>query len=242
MTKDTKPDAIPRRCSLKMYLENTWLPGFKRPGLLRALAQIPRAPPWPRYPELQRDPGTRRLVEVLRIDQWSFMLLAEDCKSAYPLESHAYSAVSLDMKHVATTYIENESLVEEEDSPRLRLPSKNLVVHEEADLEFLSQIQNEDDFVTLVQEYIFGTVSEAIRLVEGFSLDHPLTDGLVFSPSSYLCPAHHARWDILTLVRQFFELTTLIYLHHIYSRRIIKTSSHLSSYSCLHGSLEHKIS
>ncbi|KAF9458552.1 hypothetical protein BDZ94DRAFT_1313173 [Collybia nuda] len=182
MSKDTKHGKVPKRCSLKNYLENTWLPAFKRPGISRPLNQIQRAHPWPKYPDLQRDIGTRRLVEVLRIDQWSFMLLAEDY-----------------MKHVSSTYIVNESLVEEEHSPRLRLPSRDMVTYEKSDLEFLSQIRNEDDFVTLVQDYILGTISEAIRLVEGFSLSHFLTDELKFLPSSHLCPAHHARWDILAL-------------------------------------------
>lgn len=81
MANDAKYDAIPQRCSLKTYLENIWLPGFKRPGSPRALNQILRAQPWPEYPELQKDPGTRRLVEVQRIDQWDFILLAEDCES-----------------------------------------------------------------------------------------------------------------------------------------------------------------
>lgn len=147
------------------------------------------------------------------------------------------------MNHVATTYIENESLVEEEDSPRLRLPSRDMVTYENSDLEFLSQIRNEDDFVSLVQEYIFGTVSEAIRLVEGFPLDHFLTDELKFVPSSHLCSAHHARWDILALV-SLVKLPPLLrqtHIQHTHSQKAINILSHLLLYLCLRGSLEHRI-
>lgn len=146
------------------------------------------------------------------------------------------------MRHVATTYIENESLVEEEDSPRLRLPSRDMVTYENSDLEFLSQIKNEDDFVSLVQEYILGTVSESIRLVEGFSLDHFLTDELKFIPSSHLCPAHHARWDILALVSQV-KISSWLQTHiqRTHSQKARNIVSHSLLYVYLHGSLERRI-
>lgn len=196
-------EAVTQRCSLKDYLENTWLPGFQRAGSRRALQETLRAQPWPKYPELQRNPGTRSLVEVQQLNQWNYISLqhTQQCKSRYlPDGRYTYLYSTTDMARFSHTFIENESLVEEEDSVRLRLPSRGLVNYEDSDLEFLSDIKNEDDFVSLIQEYILGTVSEAIRLVEGISADHFHNKQLKFIPSSYLCPAHHARWDILSLV------------------------------------------
>lgn len=104
------------------------------------------------------------------------------------------------MQHIKHTYIKNESHVEEEESSRLRLPSQGLVMYDHADVEVLSQINNEDDLLLLVQEYILGTMSEVIRLVERVALDDPVIPSFKFDLSSMLCPAHHARWDIITLV------------------------------------------
>jgi len=107
------------------------------------------------------------------------------------------------LQYIQTKYIENEEFVEEEESSRLRLPSRDLIVYDDADIEFLSQINNEDDLLALVQEYILGTVSEVIRLIEAVAMDDPVMPCLKFSLSSTLCPAHHARWDIFSLVSPY---------------------------------------
>ena len=97
-------------------------------------------------------------------------------------------------------YLINESLAEEEKSLRLRLPSADLVQYEEEDIEFLSRINNEDDFASLVQDYILGTVSECVRIIEDDVLGTLGDTVLQFCKSSYLCSAHRARWDIFTMV------------------------------------------
>jgi hypothetical protein len=104
------------------------------------------------------------------------------------------------MQHIKHTYIKNETHVAEEESSRLRLPSQELVLYDDADVEVLSQVNNEDDLLLLVQEYILNTMSEVIRLVERIALDDPVIPSLKFKLSSTLCPAHHARWDIFVLV------------------------------------------
>jgi hypothetical protein len=104
------------------------------------------------------------------------------------------------MQHIKHTYIKNETHVKAEESSRLRLPSQGLVMYDDADIEDLSQINNEDDLLSLMQEYILGTMSEVIRLVERVAVDDPVIPSLKFKLASSLCSAHHARWDIFALV------------------------------------------
>lgn len=51
-----------------------------------------------------------------------------------------------------------------------------------------------------MQDYVLGTISEAVRIIVGASLDSAAAAALQFQKASHLCTAHHARWDILTLV------------------------------------------
>ena len=106
----------------------------------------------------------------------------------------------LDSSQLPEVFIENEAMEEEEDSGRLRLPSSAFMHYDENDLEFLSHINNEDDFTKLFQDYVLDTVSEVLRLIENLPLNTPLTKSLQFRRSSELCTAHHARWDISSLV------------------------------------------
>jgi len=78
---DTDVDIISQRYPLRDYLQNAWLPSFRHAGR-RCLTPIARAKAWPKYPELQRDPGTRRLVNVSQIKLDEFMLRIEDCESS----------------------------------------------------------------------------------------------------------------------------------------------------------------
>lgn len=113
---------------------------------------------------------------------------------------------------VSKTFIQNESLAKDEKSLRLRLPSRDLIVYEEVDIEILSHINNEDDFVAVMREYVLGTVAESIRLIEGIPLDSSIMDALQFRRYSHLCTAHHARWDILALVGALSFLLLLFVL------------------------------
>lgn len=79
--QDLNPGDIPDCLSLKQYLTNILLPAFQPSNAGRSrVTQISRARQWPKYAELQREPGTRRLREVLRVDPWQFALLTEDCE------------------------------------------------------------------------------------------------------------------------------------------------------------------
>jgi hypothetical protein len=71
---------IPERYPLTDYLRNAWLPSFRRLGR-RCLVPINRANEWPKYSELQREPGTRSLVNVSQIKHDELLLRADYCES-----------------------------------------------------------------------------------------------------------------------------------------------------------------
>ncbi|KAF8066984.1 hypothetical protein FPV67DRAFT_1497399 [Lyophyllum atratum] len=174
----------PQRISIQTYLSKAFLPAFKRSNSKHLLSkQIVRAKEWPEYAELKRQPGVRRLRRIERAETYKFAALVQ-----HYIETAA-----------ANAYITNEAMVAEEDSPRLRLPSKNLVLYDYADIEFLSRIDNEEHCVTIMRDYVLGTVSESLRIIAGFALDSPDAAALQFRKSSHLCLAHHARWDILAI-------------------------------------------
>lgn len=110
--------------------------------------------------------------------------------------------MTVDFGKLPKVFIDEEYVegVESEDSLQLRLPSGNMTVYEDEDIEYLSNIHNEDDLVALVLKYILSTVSEAVRTIERIPRRSHLVRSLKFQRASHLCSAHHARWDILQLV------------------------------------------
>ncbi|GLB41293.1 hypothetical protein LshimejAT787_0905080 [Lyophyllum shimeji] len=174
---------IAQRLSIGTYLSKALLPAFKASDSKQWLSVPICAKAWPEYTDLQRQPGERCLRQVERTDTYKFVVLVQNY-----LQSSA-----------ANAYMVNEAMVWEEESPRLRLPSKDLVLYDDTDIEFLSRIDNEELFVTVVQDYVLRTVSEALRIIEGQPLDSRMVAALQFRKYSHLCPAHHARWDILAM-------------------------------------------
>lgn len=53
-----------------------------------------------------------------------------------------------------------------------------------------------------MQQFVLGTISELVRVIERLPINSPLAQNLKFKISNRLCPAHHARWDLFTLVRR----------------------------------------
>ncbi|RDB29749.1 hypothetical protein Hypma_013866 [Hypsizygus marmoreus] len=178
-------DIVHRR-PLRQYLANVWLPAFKRSNSKypRTL-QILRAPEWPIYPEIRKEPGTRNLRHILTTDLWKFTVQTQNFM----------------LNKVERMYLQNMARVKEEESELLRLPSRNIVTYDEEDIQRLSHIDNEDDCISVLQDYVLGTVSEAMRLIHGVPLNSPAAASLQFQNVSHLCVAHHARWDILALPR-----------------------------------------
>ena len=82
----------------------------------------------------------------------------------------------------------------------LRLASPRYVTYETDDVLFFKNIDNEQLFVALVQDYVLRTVSESLRTIQHHAPDSPEATALLFQNVSHLCPAHHARWDIFALV------------------------------------------
>ncbi|KAG6876290.1 hypothetical protein C0993_004269 [Termitomyces sp. T159_Od127] len=82
----------------------------------------------------------------------------------------------------------------------LRLASPRYVTYETEDIMFLKSIDNEQKFITLMQDYVLDTVSESLRAIRRYDLDSPQAAALRFKNASNLCTAHHARWDIFALL------------------------------------------
>jgi len=84
---------------------------------------------------------------------------------------------------------------------QFRLPAENLIVFDDIDIQFLSEIRNEDDLILVFKRYVLDTASEAWRFMSRIPTGTPLAESLKFKFLNRLCPAHHGRWDILGLVR-----------------------------------------
>ncbi|KAG5350611.1 hypothetical protein C0989_010179 [Termitomyces sp. Mn162] len=167
--------------TIQEYLSGACLPTFRR-STTRCLttASRLRALTWPEYPELQRPHGARPLKEVERSPNIKFTALAE-----------AYFSSLQPAELNASDYIDKEC--------PLRLASPRYVTYETDDVWFFKNIDNEQMFVTLVQEYVLNTVSESLRAIRRHALDSPEAAALRFQNVSRLCTAHHARWDIFAL-------------------------------------------
>lgn len=89
-----------------------------------------------------------------------------------------------------------------QDSPpfALRLPDPELINYDDDDVVVLSHVDNEQQFLGVVKFYILDTISEIIRLIEDIPRDDVRLLSLEFQNCSSLCSAHHARWDIFSLV------------------------------------------
>ncbi|KAG5636690.1 hypothetical protein H0H81_007151 [Sphagnurus paluster] len=175
---------VSQRLSLRTYLSLAFLPAIKRSDSKSPLnSLIRRARAWPNYQEMHQKPGVRCLREILRTDTVKFVMLVRNYLDAY----------------LANAYLVNEDMVDEADSPNLRLPGKGIVLYDDNDINLLSNIDNEEILLSVVQDYILGTVSDALRIAEGLEPDSPSATVWSFRQYSHLCLAHHARWDILAL-------------------------------------------
>ncbi|KAF5381706.1 hypothetical protein D9615_005601 [Tricholomella constricta] len=175
---------ISKSLSMRKYLSKAFLPALKRSTSKHLLTnQIKRAAAWPQYAEMQKRPGMRILNEILRTDTVQFVTLVWNY-----LENT-----------VAKAYILNENMVIEEESPHLRLPSKDVILYDDDDIKFFSSIDNEEILLKVMQNYILGTVSEALRIINKHPSSSAAAAALQFHDYSRLCRAHRARWDILAL-------------------------------------------
>jgi hypothetical protein len=162
--------------------------------------------------------------------------------SRIPFVNGMLTYLYIDFSQLPEVFIENEALKEEEHSTRLRLPCSEFMQYDTNDLQFLSDIENEQDITKVIQDYVLGTVSEALRLMENLPVDVPLAKGLQFRLSSELCTAHHARWDILCLVsaRVFEIVMTMLIIHVARSPQTRSTRHQSQSSLCPRGCLVSK--
>jgi len=66
-------EAAPATYTLKLYLQESWFPAFK------VGPRVQQAFVWPHYPELQAQPGTRKLRAISRIAPKHIRGAACDC-------------------------------------------------------------------------------------------------------------------------------------------------------------------
>ncbi|KAG6915313.1 hypothetical protein DXG01_012174 [Tephrocybe rancida] len=175
--------------TIQEYLASASLPAFRRSSTkVLSTARVQNALPWPQYPVLQKPPGTRTLHHTVRSENIKFVNL---------VQQYLYS--------ISARRININNYLDE-DCP-LRLPSTGHVSYDRDDIKFFKQVDNEEQFITLMQDYVLRTVSESLRILRGHEHDSPAAAALQFQRASHLCVAHHGRWDILavpgTLERPF---------------------------------------
>jgi hypothetical protein len=88
--------------------------------------------------------------------------------------------------------------------PRLRLPDPNLVAMGVEDEEFFSDLQYKDNahFSHLMEDYVFMTVSESLRLIRGIHPSVPLVNTVRFRSDIVASRSRPPLWDIYFLVSQ----------------------------------------
>ncbi|KAG6853483.1 hypothetical protein C0991_004029, partial [Blastosporella zonata] len=167
--------------TIQEYLSNACLPTFRRSSTkLLSTTKFPRALTWPRYSELQKAINYRALRHTKRTEIIPFINLVKDFLSSFCVPS------------IDTADYSNEEC-------SLRLPSPGYVSYDDDDIQFLKNIDNEEQFVSLMQNYVLSTVSESLRILYGHARHSPDAAALQFRSASHLCVAHHARWDVLAL-------------------------------------------
>ncbi|KAF8811115.1 hypothetical protein BYT27DRAFT_6456918 [Phlegmacium glaucopus] len=138
---------------------------------------------WPKFHNLRRTPGVRLLTEV--VSPGSANDLARIVKTY--------------LRKFTADKLQQQSPAEGEFDGFLFLPCKNMKSYNKTEKHFLANIQNEDDFVRIVQQFVLGTITELVRIMERLPIRSPLAQDLKFKLANRLCPAHHARWDLFTL-------------------------------------------
>ncbi|KAG6816716.1 hypothetical protein H0H87_003576 [Tephrocybe sp. NHM501043] len=101
------------------------------------------------------------------------------------------------LSKIKVSPIHTEKFAEEECF--LRLASPGHVSYEDDDIRFFKSIDNEEQYMVLMQDYVLRTVSESLRIIGGHASGSAAASALQFVRASHLRPAHHARWDILAI-------------------------------------------
>jgi hypothetical protein len=179
------------------YLKTAWWPDWRTQLGASRLLPGGRTRAWPLCSQLQQLPGHRRLERVTRITPKSLAQATVTCEPCIiQVTGTCFEHFSGDLDLLQSIMIEATG----PDTPCvLRLPSSELVELDDEDLVILSQeLENQDHFSTLIQTFVMNTVSEAVRLLEDFTVHDPEIEQLRFHVA---CVFQGASWDIIALVR-----------------------------------------
>ncbi|KAJ8085760.1 hypothetical protein PM082_004578 [Marasmius tenuissimus] len=169
------------------YLRNSALPACLRFGQI-PISTVPKfLTPWPDHPELQRLEGTRVLEKVQKYGRWDFARSVRGYVDSLP----AF--------HIGT----KEAL-------RLGLPSMGFAELDENDTERLSFVDGTDQLREVIHRDVLWTVCECVRVIDRIPPDAPLFQQMQFHRANHLCTAHNARWDVLAMCPDLFEVIPVL--------------------------------
>ncbi|KAK0217045.1 hypothetical protein IW262DRAFT_1395220 [Armillaria fumosa] len=191
MIPDNISDAgteVPLVYPVESYLKKARLPGFYR-HVRFPVEQLRRIAVWPKMPMLARTLGTRPLENVY--------LLRSD---VVVLGTFRY------ISHMPGLSIINEEGVPQETSSKIKLANGLIVQYDHNDLDFLRNINSEDDMDRLLMDYVLPTISEIVRLFSHLPPLCPQAESLKFQNISARHTTHHCKWDIYSMNDQFFVI------------------------------------
>lgn len=102
--------------------------------------------------------------------------------------------------------IVNEEGVPQETSSKIKLANGLVVQYDPSDLDFLRNINSEDDMDRLLMDYVLTTISEIVRLFSHLPPMCPQAENLKFQNISVRHTTHHCKWDIYSMVSYFSSL------------------------------------
>ncbi|KAK0443472.1 hypothetical protein EV421DRAFT_1803948 [Armillaria borealis] len=177
---------VPLAYPVASYLKKARLPGFYR-HVRFPVEQLRRIAVWPKMPMLARALGTRPLENVYLVQSDVIMQGAARYISRMPYLS-----------------IVNEEGVPQETSSKIKLANGLIVQYDHSDLDFLRNINSEDDMDRLLMDYVLTTISEIVRLFSHLPPMCPQAENLKFRNISGRHTTHHGKWDIYSMNDQFF--------------------------------------
>lgn len=181
---------------------------------------------WPTYRDLKRSLDVRLLRRVVSVGPTNVLAEhAKSCQSSIYIFLHPSSHRSLfikffkpDLKQFTPDKLEQQSPTEGEANPFLFLPCPvpcPTLKQYYNDIPCLSNIQNGEKSIVLMQKFVLGTISELIRVMERLPIESPLAQNLKFKVSNNLHPVTHARWDLFTLV------SGIMLMRHVWMVKLI---------------------
>ncbi|KAG7440551.1 uncharacterized protein BT62DRAFT_581217 [Guyanagaster necrorhizus] len=177
---------VPQAYPVASYLSKARLPEFCR-HVRFPVEQLRRIATWPKMPTLARALGTRPLKKVYVVDA-----------------AVIFQGTAKYMSDMPYLHIVNEEGVLQETSSKIKLANGIIVQYDHSDLDFLHNINSEDDMDRLLTNYVLATTSEVVRLFSHLPPMCPQAESLKFQNISARHTVHHCKWDVYSMNDQFF--------------------------------------